>query len=598
MGYPAIRFGLRFSGLGSAATSLFPYSSPMRSKPPATRAPHAPSKVFVAILLAMLTASPTLAASAHEHDHPASPGIESSEPVWITLGQDVFDALRRTPGVLARTMQPKTQGTANGVVMTLVDPRDLDALSAFIHDKVNRCPGFIVHDDREDAVAALLTAGRLAAKHGLPVVLEIDQQATVGALLPMLVEANVLATISHLSTAYVNRYYQNPTGTASAQWIRDLWAGYAGARLGVDVTVELYAHSGYPQPSVILTLTGSTRPDQIVVLGGHLDSIRSGGTGTTTSAPGADDNASGIAALSEALRVLMVSGHVPERTIKFIGYAAEEVGLRGSADIAEDHAAAGAVVVGVMQLDMTAYNGSVEDVALIDDFTNPDLSDFVAELLDTYQPDVTWTTSTCGYACSDHASWHREGFPTVMPHEARASQNNPTIHGASDNLATIGNTAAHALKFTKLGLTFAIEAGSGGGGTPPAPPAQPLLVNSVSEVISASTGTELFYMIDVPAGATNLSFTTTGTNGDADLYVSFGCLPSQGHADCSSTSSSSNESCVIAPAREGLYYVLVHAWSGFSNVSLRASFTPPPSPVIFDDGFESGDTSAWSATVP
>jgi leucyl aminopeptidase len=420
------------------------------------------AKASVALLLATLALSiaPTLAARDRElGEVPAGSGSE----VWITLGQDVFDQIRREPAALGPGLATlQSHGADHGVVMTRVELGSLEALSSFLHTKVNRCPGFMVHESRDEAARALAAAGDFVFGIPLPVELGIHQQATVKQLLPMVAEANVLATISHLSTGYVNRYYQNPTGETSALWIRDLWAGYAGARLGVDVTAELYDHPTFLQPSVILTITGTTRPEQIVVLGGHLDSIRSGGTSPSTSAPGADDNASGIASLSEALRVLMSSGHKPERTIKFMGYAAEEVGLRGSQAIAAAHANAGEQVIAVLQLDMTAFHGSTEDIALIDDFTSAPLNDFVGDLLDTYQPEILWTTSTCGYACSDHASWHQQGYPAAIPHEAKMSQNNNAIHSASDNLATLGNSAAHAVKFARLALTFAIEAGSGG----------------------------------------------------------------------------------------------------------------------------------------
>ena len=68
-----------------------------------------------------------------------------------------------------------------------------------------------------------------------------------------------------------------------------------------------------------------------MVLGGHLDSISNAGSGETMRAPGADDDASGIASMTEALRAMIASGYKPRRTIKMMGYAAEEVGLRGSA---------------------------------------------------------------------------------------------------------------------------------------------------------------------------------------------------------------------------------------------------------------------------
>ena len=204
----------------------------------------------------------------------------------------------------------------------------------------------------------------------------IDQQTLVNQLLPDLDEANILSTFTHLSTAYNNRYYLNASGEQSALWIRDQWQALAGSRS--DVTVTTYNHSGYNQPSVILTIDGATLPNEVIVLGAHLDSIRSGANNSdpATIAPGADDDASGIATLTEVIRVLMANNITPDRTIKFMGYAAEEVGLRGSGDIATDHANAGTNVVAVMQLDMTAFNGSAEDIVLIDDFSNVDLTSF------------------------------------------------------------------------------------------------------------------------------------------------------------------------------------------------------------------------------
>ena len=80
---------------------------------------------------------------------------------------------------------------------------------------------------------------------------------------------------------------------------------------------------------MILTIQGTTFPSEVVVLGGHQDSI-AGSNCTTSRSPGADDDASGIATLSEVIRAAMALGYQPERTVKFMAYAAEEVGLRGS----------------------------------------------------------------------------------------------------------------------------------------------------------------------------------------------------------------------------------------------------------------------------
>ncbi len=387
-----------------------------------------------------------------------SAAAAQEKTAWVTMGEDVYDRLAQTTGVISSTFPLESFGSQAGVVITRLPERDLHALSEYIHRTTNRCGGFIIHDSLAEAEVAL----EAASSYGfapLPSSFEIDQQTQVQQLLPLLDKANILSTIQHLSTQYNNRYYLNTSGQQSALWIRDLWQGYATGRS--DITVTTYNHSGYIQPSVIMTINGATLPDEVIVVGGHLDSIQSGANNSdpATIAPGADDNASGIAAISEAVRVLLADGFVPDRTVKFMGYAAEEVGLRGSGDIAADHANAGTNVVGVMQFDMTDFNGSVEDIVFIDDNTNADLTSFVASLVDTYQPELQWTTTTCGYACSDHASWHNQGFPAVFPFEARFGDHNLSIHTVNDTLATLGNQTDHALKFSKVALSFVVETG-------------------------------------------------------------------------------------------------------------------------------------------
>lgn len=74
--------------------------------------------------------------------------------------------------------------------------------------------------------------------------------------------------------------------------------------------------------------TWEEKADEIVIIGGHLDSINQSNP-TNGRSPGADDNASGIAVLSEVLRAIVDNDYKPQRTIQIMGFAAEEVGLRG-----------------------------------------------------------------------------------------------------------------------------------------------------------------------------------------------------------------------------------------------------------------------------
>jgi leucyl aminopeptidase len=381
----------------------------------------------------------------------AVPFSEPDGGVWITLGSDAFATLT-ADGDLRYGLEPlRALAERSGVVLTRVAGSDIERVSGRLHQAFRRCPGFIVHDSIVEALSALAGADRAAE----PIALSIDQGPWVERLEMSLGGLSILGTIQTLSTDFVNRYYQDSSGVAAAQWIHDQWQTLAAGH--PEVTVELYGHSQWAQPSVILAIPGTSLADEVVVLGGHLDSISPGSSNPGFLAPGADDNASGIAVLTAVIRAALQQGFRPQRTVQFMGYAAEEVGLEGSGEIAAAYDAAGVDVVAVLQLDMTGYQGSVEDIGLIGDHVDPTLTNFVRDLVATYQPELTWVSTTCGYACSDHASWTARGFAAAMPFESRVGQHNPEIHTTDDTLATLGNSAAHALKFARLAAAFLVE---------------------------------------------------------------------------------------------------------------------------------------------
>jgi leucyl aminopeptidase len=405
-------------------------------------------------LLAASAASPLSAAGGPPAVTPPPAGGE----VWITLGADAYrSAAGLFPvGVDGRSLP--ILGEAAGVVLTRIPETALGAVAERIHADLGHHGGFVVHRTLADAEAEL---DRL--RQPPPIVVEtlpftIDEPYWVGQLADPIDEGNLLATMTSLSTSFLNRYHAHMTGTAAAEWIRNQWA--AAAQNRPDVTVTLRPHTGItPQPSVVLTIPGSTLPDEIVILGGHEDSVVSGcSSNPNCVAPGADDNGSGIAVLTEVIRVAMDADFRPQRTVQIMAYAAEEVGLWGSGDIAAAYYASGADVVAVLQQDMTDYHGSAEDVAMISDYTNPELNVFLEDLLETYQPGLLWTTSACGYGCSDHYSWHQRGYPAAFAFESRMADSNPWIHTAGDTVANLGNSAAHAAKFARLAAAFLVEA--------------------------------------------------------------------------------------------------------------------------------------------
>lgn len=225
----------------------------------------------------------------------------------------------------------------------------------------------------------------------------------------------------------------------------------------IPYEIDEIKHSGTKQNTLHVRLIGSERPNEIIVLGGHLDSINQS-WGGGNSAPGADDNASGSANLIEALRIL-VEKPQPKRSIEFFWYAAEESGLVGSAEIAKNYKAKNKDVIAVLQLDMTLYPGSGEFViGSMNDFTSAWLRDYLKAMNDTYLH-ARVVDDKCGYGCSDHASWNRQGYPALMPFEADFRGKNGNIHSAKD-VVTPQLNFKHSMLYTKIALVMAMDLGN------------------------------------------------------------------------------------------------------------------------------------------
>lgn len=374
---------------------------------------------------------------------------QADKKVFISIGTD---ALKFTEKKFGNRVQEIS--SQEGISVLKIDEDALPWLSMFMHKEFKRCGGFMLHDDIEDANALLNSQdNQWYAKNNSFAAYKIDQDDIVKPMVEQARPENILATITSLST-FQNRYYKGEFGKKSATWIKDTWSNLVKNRS--DATVEFFPHSQWDQPSVILTIKGST--DETIVLGGHQDSINGYMGGGSARAPGSDDNASGISTITEVIRVLVENSYKPTKTIKFMAYAAEEVGLLGSKEIAKAFKKKNVNVVGVMQLDMTNFKGSNEfDIVLMTDYTNEDQNKFVGSLIDHYVPGIKWGFDQCGYGCSDHASWHTQGYPASMPFEATMDTMNHKIHTANDTLSVSNNNANHAVKFAKMAIAYIVE---------------------------------------------------------------------------------------------------------------------------------------------
>jgi len=368
---------------------------------------------------------------------------------YITVGSDAVQTSQKSLSSM------KTIQASKEVTILKIRENEIEKLSKLMHDKFNRCGGFITHDSLEEA-QQFINVKANSQKLFAPVTYTITEGPRVETMVSMTNEFNIRSMIEKLSS-FKNRYYKAQTGVDSQAFVKKTWETLSANR--TDVTVEYFKHSGYPQPSVIMTIEGTENADEILVIGGHADSIAGWFGRERARAPGADDNASGIATITETIRIAMEQGYKPKRTVKFMAYAAEEVGLKGSKDIATSFKRAGKKVVGVVQLDMTNHKGTDDlDIVFMTDFTNDAQTKFMGKLIDEYV-NVPWGYSKCGYGCSDHASWHAQGYPAAMPFESTMGDINGDIHTARDTIEQSDSNALHAEKFAKLAVAFLVEMG-------------------------------------------------------------------------------------------------------------------------------------------
>jgi leucyl aminopeptidase len=259
---------------------------------------------------------------------------------------------------------------------------------------------------------------------------------------------NIKATVTELAAIFT-RYHSTATGMAVAGNLAIKYQELAAGR--DDVTATTFDHgSKTKQPSLVVRIQGTTKPEEIIVLGSHIDSTA--GFGGNSRAPGADDNASGTATNLEVFRNIMQHNLKFARTIEIHGYAAEELGLVGSQDLAQKYKAANKNVIAMFQIDMNLYNGNKPDrIWFVTNNTNAQLNKDLQALTDRYVG-TPWSAASLSGGSSDHASWNRLGYPAAFPFE-NPNAYNGKIHSAND---TIENSGAftQSVAFAKLATSY------------------------------------------------------------------------------------------------------------------------------------------------
>jgi Zn-dependent M28 family amino/carboxypeptidase len=183
------------------------------------------------------------------------------------------------------------------------------------------------------------------------------------------------------------------------------------------------------------------RAGEVVVIGAHYDHVGVDDRGRV--GLGADDNASGTAALLELARALAEAR--PARSVACVAFAGEEDGLLGSAAFCEHPpwAMAGAVgaeppatVIAMLNMDMIG-RGKRDSVAVIGLEQNPDLGKLLERAQRLEPSGVTRLVTRGGaelWERSDHFSFHQIGVPVLFFFEGLPISDNPDYHTWRDTL--------------------------------------------------------------------------------------------------------------------------------------------------------------------
>ncbi len=178
----------------------------------------------------------------------------------------------------------------------------------------------------------------------------------------------------------------------------------------VQMSVSMPNQVGPPITSsnVVAELKGSELPNEIVILGAHLDSWELG--------TGALDNGCNAALVIDSLRAIKAAGVRPRRTIRFILFSGEEEGLLGSEAYVRTHRNELDSIVAELVLD--------EGTGPITSFSTGGRKDVDAALAPMLQPFAQWKSTevtndaTLG---TDNFDFMMEGVPTLLPNQAEAN---------------------------------------------------------------------------------------------------------------------------------------------------------------------------------
>lgn len=233
---------------------------------------------------------------------------------------------------------------------------------------------------------------------------------------------------------------------AAAAYIVEHFEAWGLLPAGEDGSwLQPFEVEGKTARNVVARLVGSD-PDlreEFVVIGAHYDHVGHGWYGSNGGAGeihnGADDNASGTAAVLEIAQAFVEADIRPQRSILFILFSGEERGLVGSQYFVDHPTVARENIVAMLNLDMVGRGTGVGNFSVMGSRTSPEFPGMVANIADELGYDIS--TLPFGIAPSDNTSFYRKRIPVLF----LTTGTHPEYHTSDDEWPLINASNCEAV---------------------------------------------------------------------------------------------------------------------------------------------------------
>ncbi len=233
-------------------------------------------------------------------------------------------------------------------------------------------------------------------------------------------EPRLLDSVTALSSIHSRFMHWDPGTAATVTWLMETLAEQ-GSPAEAD-SFSYHRIRWIHTANVVSRFPGRTRPEEVIVVGAHWDSVdhpESVVQDSSVRAPGTIDNASGVAAVMELARILP---NIPlERSVKLVFFANEELGMHGSRR-ERDRWRPGATsdsLICMVNVDMLGWDADRPDATIIHDTLSTSLAGSILPLVQeaTFFVAVDTLLVTTGIGSSDHIQFWYYALPAIWLHE-------------------------------------------------------------------------------------------------------------------------------------------------------------------------------------